>query len=173
MFMRLPLAGGYHSRAAGLLLPILLVWAVSFAGAAGNAEEKEAVKTLVVDETRQMASALQLQSFAGGLSETGLFDLKGVAELSADAPPPDPPYELVIVISGLGDQVWIVTPQLPSRLPPRLRAAAQQAKLLAAAIYAEHAERPREVVDVGKDFGVLLHAALWKEAGWLTTREDH
>ncbi len=150
-----------------LILGLAIVLAGAGGVSAGTPPDFPPVRTLVVDETTAMSDALKLQALARGLSESGQFHLRGITELPADEPPPGHPYELAIVIPDRVPQVWVVSPEWPWELCARLQVAVELAKELAAAIYAEHTERVRTVVDVTDDFGVLLHAAAWAGHGWL------
>lgn len=153
----------------GLVLAIVAITAVGILGTtahdAGAADAP--VQTLVVDETHSIAGAMRLQAFARGLTETGLYQLQGVSELSVEAPPPDPPYELIVVVPAEIHQVWILTAGQPRALTPRLRTAYQQAKAIAARVYSEQSERPRAVVDVSEDMLAAYYGRLFETNGWL------
>lgn len=129
--------------------------------------DERPVQTLVVDETHSIAGAMRLQTFARGLTETGLFQLQGVSALSTEAPPPDPPYELIVVVPAEIHQVWILTADQPRELAPRLRTAYERAKAIAARVYSEQSDQPRTVVDVSEDMLAAYYGQLYETNGWL------
>lgn len=156
----------------GLALTVVAIAVVGLLGTTthGAAAADAPVQTLVVDETHSIAGVMRLQAFARGLTETGLYQLQGVSALSVEAPPPDPPYELIFVIPAEIHQVWILTADQPRELTPRLRRAHERAKAIAARVYSERSERPRAVVDVSEDMLAAYYGRLFETNGWLRGR---
>ncbi len=125
------------------------------------------VRLLVIDETHSVQSSLQIELFARALVETGEFRIHALTEVPTDRNP-GAPYDLAVIVPAQVDQVWIVTPDLPSRLPPSLATALHTLTAIADRMYAGgRSLDPRAVVGVTDDLFPAIYSGYLVHTGWL------
>ncbi len=125
------------------------------------------VRLLVIDETHSIQSSLQIELFARALAGTGEFRIHALTEVPLDKNPGDP-YDLAVIVPANVDQVWIVTPDLPSRLPPSLATALHTLTAIADRVYGgDRSLDRRAVVGVTDDLFPAVYSGFLVRNEWL------
>jgi hypothetical protein len=77
-------------------------------------------------------------------------------------------YNIVVIIPSMVDQVWIVTPDVPSQLTPALVQALHMVKSITDKMYeGERTLDPRAVVGVAEDLFPAVYSGFLVRNGWL------
>lgn len=163
------------SAALILFVVLLVVLLVVPAGGVLGSEPPSAapVRLLVIDETHNIQSSLQIGQFALALKRTGLFDIDAMTEVPLDGHSNGPAYDLVLIIPEKPSQLWIVTADLPARLSPAVQAAFQALKDIASRVYeGENALDARIVADVTEDLFPAIYGGLLAQNGWFRLASD-
>lgn len=125
------------------------------------------VQLLVIDETHSVQSSLQIELFARALVGTGKFCIHALTDIPTDRNP-GAPYDLAVIVPADVDQVWIVAPDLPSRLPPYLVEALHALTAVADRVYeGERSLDRRAVVGVTDDLFPAVYSGFLVRNGWL------
>lgn len=151
------------------LAVMMLVFVLAIGGiAAGTFGGTDTpVRLLVIDETHSVQSSLQIELFARALIGTGEFRIHALTDIPADRNP-GAPYDLVVIVPSIVDQLWIVTPDLPSRLPLSLAGAIQVVGSIAERIYeGDRSLDRRAVVGVADDLFPAVYSGFLVRNGWL------
>ncbi len=144
---------------------LILTFSGITVGALGGT--KTPVQLLVIDETHSIQSSLQIELFARALIETGEFRIHALTKIPTERNP-EAPYDLAVIVPANVDQVWIVTPDLPSRLPPSLAGAARMVESLAERMYeGDRSLDRRAVVGVTNDLFPAVYSGFLVRNGWL------
>jgi len=144
----------------------LMIASISI-GVFGDTAPSGQVKLLVIDETHGIQSSLQIELFAKMLVGTGEFSIHAYTKVPSRENPGDP-YDIVVILSSIVDQVWIVTPDVPAQLPPAAARAFQAVKSIADKMYGgRQSLDPRSVVGVTDDLFPALYSGYLVLNGWL------
>jgi len=137
----------------------------------------EAVRVLVVDETKTFASTMRVAGLVGALRSVGLFDV-GVALADVTSSYDDPlagrtpeggenPHDLIVILPrGLDDgsmrQIWIVSAGMSS-LPPIVTTSLELLTGIVDQVFAGAGE----AIDVSEDLWPCLLWAVYSLKGWI------
>ena len=136
-------------------------------GVLGDTTPSEQVRLLVIDETHGIKSSLQIELFAKTLVGTGKFSIHALTEIPTEKNTGDP-YDIVVIVPSIVEQVWIVTPDVPSQLTPALAQAFHVVESITDKMYGgEHTLDPRAVVGVTDDLFPALYSGFLVQNGWL------
>ena len=137
-------------------------------GALAQGTDTEPVRLLVIDETHSIRSSLQIAQFARMLNETAQFNIDAMTNVPMKGNAHDQAYDLAVIVPPTPAQVWIVTSDIPERLPSTLQEAVHLLKTVAKNAYEEeHALDAREVVDVTDDLFPAIYGGFLAQNGWL------
>lgn len=136
-------------------------------GVLGDTAPSEQVKLLVIDETHGIQSSLQIELFAKAIVGTGKFRIHALTNIPMEKNTGEP-YDIVIIVPSIVEQVWIVTPDVPSRLTPTLVQALHVVESIADKMYGgQHSLDPRAVVGVTDDLFPAVYSGFLVRNGWL------
>jgi|LZCG01.1.fsa_nt_gb hypothetical protein len=136
-------------------------------GVLGDTAPSEQVRLLVIDETHSIQSSLQIELFAKTLVGAGTFRIHALTEIPTEKNTEDP-YDIVVIVPSIVEQVWIVTPDVPSRLTPTLVQALHVVESITDKMYeGEHTLDPRAVVGVTDDLFPAVYSGFLVQNGWL------
>jgi len=136
-------------------------------GALGEIAPSEQVRLLVIDETEGIQSSLQIELFARALVDTGKFRIQALMDIPVEKNMAEA-YNIVVIIPSMVDQVWIVTPDVPSQLTPALVQALHMVKSITDKMYeGERTLDPRAVVGVAEDLFPAVYSGFLVRNGWL------
>jgi len=137
----------------------------------------EAVRVLVVDETKTFTSTMRVAGLVGALRTVGMFEV-GVALADVTTSYDDPlagrmpaedeeVYDLIVVLprgldNGSIDQIWVVSAGFDA-LAPIVAAGVDMLSVLVDQVFAEIAE----AIDVTEDLWPCLLWAVYESKGWI------
>jgi len=129
----------------------------------GEEASQEKVNLLIIDETRTFEESMRVEITARLILQTGLFKLSSMLAVPQGLNPKEEKYDLILMIPGRIKQVWIITSDIPARLPERLQEAVEALRKVATQVF----NPGREVVDVSQDLAPAIYGALFLNYGWL------
>jgi len=136
-------------------------------GVLGETAPSEKVSLLVIDETHGIQSSLQIELFARALIGTGEFRIHALTKIPTEKNTGDP-YDIVVIVPSIVEQVWIVTPDVPSRLTPMLVQALHVVESITDKMYeGKHTLDTRAVVGVTDGLFPAVYSGFLVQNGWL------
>ncbi len=136
-------------------------------GVLGETAQSEQVRVLVIDETHGIQSSLQIELFARALVGTGTFSIHALTEIPTEKNTGEP-YDIVVIVPSIVEQVWIVTAGVPSQLTAQLAQALHVVESITDKMYGgEHTLDPRAVVGVTDDLFPAVYSGFLLCNGWL------
>ncbi len=150
------------------LFMVVAVLVLTIGGAVfGATKPGNRAKLLIIDETHGIQSSLQIELFAKMLVGTGEFSIHAYTKVPSGENPGEP-YDVVVILPSIVDQVWIVTPDVPAQLPPAATRAFQAVKSIADKMYGgRQSLDPRSVFGVTDDLFPALYSGYLVLNGWL------
>ncbi len=150
------------------LFMVVAVLVLTIGGAVfGAMEPGDRAKLLIIDETHGIQSSLQIELFAKMLVGTGEFSIHAYTKVPSGENPGEP-YDVVVILPSIVDQVWIVTPDVPAQLSPAHAQAFHVLESIADKMYGgTHTIDPRVVVGVTDDLFPALYSGYLVLNGWL------
>jgi len=160
-----------------LSLTLLSLGAVPSLGAAQSSDDatSDRVDLLIVDETKTFQASLVVNALAGGLKQTGLFNVNAVfPDVASSYDDPlgrnsgDAGYEIILVVPradvlfGLG-QLWIATCDIPHRASSAVIEGVRAIQTL----IAENGQMDVQALSVTDDGMPGYFATLFMNNGWL------
>lgn len=154
----------FCAKARLFLLVVLVLGSVLLSGLGfGAGADTAKVNLLIIDETRTFEDSMRVEIAARLILQTGLFKLSSMLEVPLELNPNEKKYDLILMIPRRIKQVWIITSDIPARLPERLQEAVEALTDAASQIF----NPGREVVDVSQDLAPAIWGALFLNYGWL------
>jgi hypothetical protein len=126
------------------------------------------LETLIIDETKTLEESFCVEALARQMVSTGFFSLDARLEIPWERNTSGRQYDLIVIVPEEIQQVWLVTPDLPEKLPAPLPIALSQIKEMTTRIYG--ADGPcmrRTAVDVSEDLAPALYSTVLLQYGWL------
>lgn len=146
---------------------LALIIATVGIGVLGETAQSEQVKVLVIDETHGIQSSLQIELFAKALVSTGTFSIHALTEIPTEKNTGEP-YDIVVIVPSIVEQIWIVTADVPSRLTPLHAQALHVIENITDKMYGgEQSLDPRAVVGVTDDLFPAVYSGFLLRNGWL------
>ncbi|MBI1743450.1 hypothetical protein HYR54_10360 [Candidatus Acetothermia bacterium] len=146
---------------------ILLAVFLTLAASSGAFAEPQKLETLVIDETKTLEESVCVEFLARGLQTSGLFELEALSQIPREPNPSGKPYDLTVIVPEKILQVWLVTADIPARLPDFLQRDLLLIKEIVAQIYNGSDCTLRQAVDTSDDLAPALYAAVLLQNGWL------
>ncbi|MFB6286126.1 MAG: hypothetical protein ABEK03_06080 [Candidatus Bipolaricaulia bacterium] len=160
-----------------LALSVVLVGLLGLphVAAAQGDDRADRVDVLIVDETKTFQASLVVNALAGGLKQTGLFNVNAVfPDVASSYDDPlgrnsgDATYEIILIVPradvlfGLG-QLWIATCNIPHRASPDVIEGVETIQTLVA----NNDQVDIRALSVADDAMPGYFAALLMDHGWL------
>ena len=152
-----------------LITVVLLALTVGIVGIGvlGETPPSEKVELLVIDQTHDIQSSLQIELFARALVNTDKFSIHALTDIPTDKNPGDA-YDIVVIIPSIVNQVWLITPDVPSQLTPSLVQAVHEVRSIAKRMYeGNRTLDARTVVGVTDDLFPAVYCGFLVRNGWL------
>lgn len=146
---------------------ILLAVFLALARSSGAFAEPQKLVTLVIDETKTLEESVCVEFLARGLQTSGLFELEALSQIPQEPNHSGKHYDLTVIVPEKIPQVWLVTADIPARLPDYLQRGLLFIKEIVAQIYNGSDCAIRQAVDASDDLAPALYAAVLLQNGWL------
>jgi len=146
---------------------ILLAAFLALATSSVAFAEPQKLETLVIDETKTLEESVCVEFLARGLQTSGLFELEALSQIPRQPNASGKHYDLSVIVPEKISQVWLVTADIPARLPDFLQRGLHLIKEIVAQIYNGSDCPLRQAVDASDDLAPALYAAVLLQNGWL------
>lgn len=146
---------------------ILLLVALATAASSGAFAQPQKLDALIIDETKTLEESICVEFLARALVASGLFVLEARFDIPSGPNPSGKPYDLIVIIPEKIAQIWLVTAEIPARLPEPFPQALLLIKGVVAQIYSDGGCASRRAVDISEDLAPALYAAILVGWGWL------
>ncbi len=145
------------------------VWVlVLFALSLGGEVSAQSLETLIIDETKTLEESVCVEVLARAMVASGLFALEARFDIPLGSNPPGKQYDLIVIIPEQIRQLWLITADVPARLPELFQRALLFVKESAGQIYSGTSScAARRAVDVADDLAPALYATVLAQNGWL------
>jgi hypothetical protein len=151
----------------GLFTTVAVLALITVIGVGVFGDTAPQVRLLVIDRTHGIQSSLQIELFAKAIVGTGRFRIHALTDIPMDKNTGEP-YDIVVIIPSIVEQVWIVTADVPSRLPQPRAQAFHTVEAIADKMYGgQRSLDPRDVVGVTDDLFPALYSGFLVRNGWL------
>ncbi len=126
------------------------------------------LETLIIDETKTLEESVCVELLARALSASGFFTLEARFDIPVGLNPSGKQYDLIVIIPEQVRQIWLVTADVPARLPDPIRRALLFVRESATQVYSGAGScAARQVVNVAEDLAPALYATVLAQSGWL------
>jgi hypothetical protein len=143
---------------------VLVLLALSLGGGAFA----QPLETLIIDETKTLEESVCVEVLARAMVVSGLFILEARFDIPLGLNPSGKQYDLIVIIPEGIQQLWLVTVDVPTRLPEPFRRALLSIKESATHIfYGTGSCAARRAVDIADDLAPALYATVLAQNGWL------
>lgn len=125
------------------------------------------LETLIIDETKTLEESFCVELLARAMVASGLFALEARFDIPLGPNPSGKRFDLIVIIPEKISQTWLITADIPVKLPEPLQRALLLIKDIAAQIYTGSFCAKRKAVDISDDLAAALYAAILLRGGWL------
>lgn len=125
------------------------------------------LEALIIDETKTLEESVCVELLARGMVASGLFALEARSDITLGPNPSEKRYDLIVIIPEKIRQVWLITSDIPVKLPELLQRALLLIKDLVAQIYSGSGCTARKAVDTDDDLAPALYATIFARNSWL------
>jgi hypothetical protein len=143
---------------------LLVLWVVSV----GGETFAQHLETLIMDETKTLEESVCVELLARAIVASGLFILEARFDIPLGPNPFVKRYDLIVIIPEQIRQLWLITADVPARLPEPFQRALLFIKESVTRIYSGAGScAARQAVDVAEDLAPALYATVLAQGGWL------
>jgi len=146
---------------------ILAVAYLALAASSAALAEPQKLDVLIIDETKTLEESFCVELLARVMVASGLFALDARFDIPLGPNPSGKRFDLILIIPEKIPQIWLITTDIPLKLPEPLQRALLRIKEIAAQIYTSSFCARRKAVDMADDLAPALYAAILLRGGWL------
>lgn len=146
---------------------ILAVVYLALAASSGALAEPQKLDVLIIDETKTLEESFCVELLARVMVASGLFSLEARFAIPWGPNPSGKRFDLIVIIPQKISQIWLITADIPAKLPESLQRALLLIKDIAAQIYTGSFCTARKAVDTDDDLAPALYATILLRGGWL------